>query len=166
MLVTSLLGQLTDSGRVVVLSSDVHKVVRKLGIDFQNLSGERGYSPVGAYGQSKLANVLFVKELAKRLSGTGKTANAVHPGVIKTNLSRSIPRVMQLAMGLVEPLVLKSAAQGAATQCYVATHPQLAGVSGEYFVDCNIAKPSSLARDAALAARLWDESEKILAKLS
>ncbi|HEX3773918.1 MAG TPA: SDR family oxidoreductase [Polyangiaceae bacterium] len=162
MLVTGLLDQLAEQGRVVMLSSDAHKRAPKAGIEFDNLSGEKHYTPWRAYGQSKLANLLFAKELAKRLQGTQKTANAVHPGVIKTNLPRHIPGVAQLVMGIAEPLVLKSEAEGAATQVYVATRPELAGVSGEYFADCNIGKSSAISHDSALAARLWQESEKIV----
>jgi NAD(P)-dependent dehydrogenase (short-subunit alcohol dehydrogenase family) len=165
LLITELLGELTEKGRVVVLSSGAHLRAPKVGIDFENLSGERSYDPWTAYGQSKLANLLFAKHLAKRLQGTSQTANAVHPGVIKTNISRSASAAVRFALGVAEPFALKSVAEGAATQCYVATHPQLEGVSGEYFADCNIKPPSALAQDAALAARLWDESERIAQKL-
>jgi NAD(P)-dependent dehydrogenase (short-subunit alcohol dehydrogenase family) len=166
LLITELLSELTEKGRVVVVSSGAHLSAPKVGIEFENLSGERGYAPWKAYGQSKLANLLFAKHLAKRLQGTGKTANALHPGVIKTSLSRSASPVVRLALGMAEPFALKSVAQGAATQCYVATRPELGTTSGEYFADCNIAKPSALAQDAALAARLWEESERIVQKLS
>lgn len=165
LLVTELLSELKDDGRVVILSSAAHKRAPKVGIDFDNLSGLRSYAPWLAYGQSKLANLLFAKELAKRLQGTGKTANSVHPGVIKTELTRDMPAV-RVAFAIANPLLLKSIAEGAATQCYVATRPELAGVTGEYFADCNIAKPSELGRDSALATRLWEESERIVQKLS
>jgi len=165
LLITELLEQLTDTGRVVVVSSGAHRAAPSAGIDFDNLSGERSYQPWAAYGRSKLANILFVKQLAKRLSGTTQTANAVHPGVIKTSLWRSMSPLARLGLGIVEPLGMKSVEQGAATQVYVATHPTLASVSGEYFSDCNIAKPTSLALDAALAERLWQESERIVREL-
>jgi WW domain-containing oxidoreductase len=165
LLITELLSELTEEARVVVLSSGAHKGAPKVGIEFDNLSGERGYKPWQAYGQSKLANLLFAKQLAKRLSGTKVTANALHPGVIKTELSRNMSPVARLVLGAASPIALKSIPEGAATQCYVATRPELAGVSGEYFSDCNIAKPSKLARDSALAERLWEESERIVAKL-
>ncbi|MEO7036854.1 MAG: SDR family oxidoreductase [Polyangiaceae bacterium] len=164
-LVTELLSELADDGRVVVLSSGAHKAAPKVGIDFENLSGERGYHAWSAYGQSKLANLLFSKELAKRLKGTTKTANSLHPGVIKTELSRNMSPVVALALASASPIALKSIPEGAATQCYVATRPELSGVSGEYFSDCNVAQPSKLGRDAALATRLWEESERIVSKL-
>jgi NAD(P)-dependent dehydrogenase (short-subunit alcohol dehydrogenase family) len=165
LLITELLSELTDTARIVVLSSSAHGAAPRVGIDFDNLSGERGYSSWAAYGQSKLANLLFAKELAKRLQGTQKTSNAVHPGVIKTSLSRSMSPVVRFGLAVAEPLALKSVAEGAATQCYVATRPELAGVSGQYFADCNVATPSALARDAALATRLWTESERIVQRL-
>lgn len=162
-LVTGLLDRLAADGRVVMLSSAVHTRAPAEGIQFDNLSGERGYSAWAAYGQSKLANLLFAKELARRFGDSGRVANAVHPGVIATNLGRHLPGVARAGFGLVRPLFLKSAAQGAATECYVATHPGVAGVSGEYFADCNVARSSQLSRDPALAERLWRESERIAA---
>lgn len=166
-LVTGLTDTLAPDGRVTVVSSALHKSAPKGGIEFDNLSGEKGYSAWPAYGQSKMANVLFAKALAKRFGGTARTANALHPGVIfDTNLTRSvnIPAVVRdAAIGVSNLLVLKTIPQGAATHCYVATHPTLAGVSGQYFADCNIAKPRADAEDPSLAARLWDVSEKIAA---
>jgi WW domain-containing oxidoreductase len=160
-LVTGLVDQLAEDGRVVMLSSTAHRRAPREGIQFDNLSGERGYNGFTAYGQSKLANLLFAKELARRFGESKRTANAVHPGVIATNLGRHLPGFARAGFGLVGPLFLKNAAQGAATQCYVAAHPAVAGVSGEYFADCNVATPTRLARDAALAERLWNESERI-----
>ncbi|MCK6545167.1 SDR family oxidoreductase [Myxococcota bacterium] len=164
-LVTGLLDALTDDGRVVMTSSDAHKAAPKEGIQLDNLSGENGYSPWAAYGQSKLANILFTKELARRLEGTSKTANALHPGVIATQLSRSMGKFAQVTLDLVSPLFLKSVGQGAATQVFVATHPSVQKISGEYFADCNVAKPSAKARDLDLARRLWDTTEVIVQRL-
>ena len=127
--------------------------------------GARGYVPWKAYGQSKLANMLFAKELARRLAG-GRTANAVHPGVIATNLSRSMPALARFALRAAAPLVLKDESQGAATQVFLATHPSVAGVTGQYFSHCQRAEPEPIANDPALAARLWQESERIVAGLA
>lgn len=165
MLVTGLLDALADEGRVVMLSSSAHTMAPKEGIQFDNLSGDRGYKPWTAYGQSKLANLLMAKELGRRFAGTKKTANAVHPGVIQTNLGRSMPGFQQFVFGLVGPLVLKSVGQGAATETYVAVHPDAAKINGEYFADCNVAKPRADADDRALAEKLWSESERIVAAL-
>ena len=164
-LVTGLIDALAADARVTMLSSRAHVGAPKDGIEFDNLSGEKDYSAWRAYGQSKFANILFAKELARRFSGTARTANALHPGVIfDTNLKRSmnVPRVIfDPVVSLSNLLVLKTIPQGAATQCYVATNRALAAVSGQYFADCNIAKPRADAEDPLLARRLWDISEKI-----
>jgi NAD(P)-dependent dehydrogenase (short-subunit alcohol dehydrogenase family) len=165
MLVTGLIDQLTERGRVVMLSSTAHRRAPSAGIEFDNLDGTKGYNGWTAYGQSKLANLLFAKQLARRFRGTERTANAVHPGVIRTNLQRHMPAGMSLAMALLGPLFLKTVQQGAATETYVATHPQLAGVSGEFFADSNIAKPRPDAESEELAVRLWNVSERIVAEL-
>lgn len=164
-LVTGLLDQLSDDARVVMLSSAAHERAPKEGIQFDNLSGERGYSPWTAYGQSKLANLLFARELARRFEGSGKVANAVHPGVIDTNLTRHMNKVVQVAWSALGPLFLKTTAQGAATQTYVAVHPDAAQYNGEYFADCNVSESSAKGRDMQLAARLWEESERIVDEL-
>jgi NAD(P)-dependent dehydrogenase (short-subunit alcohol dehydrogenase family) len=165
-LVTSLLDNLADTGRVVMVSSDAHNGAPKEGIQFDNLSGERGYGAWANYGQSKLANLLFASHLAKRLEGTGKTANSLHPGVIATNLTRSMNPIARGAMAIAAPLVLKRTGEGAATQVYLAVHPSVDGVAGKYFSDCNVGKSSSLGRDADLAAKLWEVSEKIVAEVT
>jgi NAD(P)-dependent dehydrogenase (short-subunit alcohol dehydrogenase family) len=164
-LVTGLVDQLADDGRVVMLSSAAHGRAPAAGIEFDNLSGATGYRPWTAYGQSKLANLLFATELARRFSGTGRTAYAVHPGVIRTELVRHINPLARGAFAALGPLVLKSIPQGAATQCYVAVHPGAAEFSGRYFADCNPARTSRHGRDPNLARRLWVESEKIAAAL-
>jgi len=164
-LVTGLLEQLTDTGRVVMLSSAAHKGAPRGAIEFDNLDGAKGYRDFRNYGQSKIANLLFAKELSRRFTGTKKTANAVHPGVIATNLARNMNPVVTFVLKVAEPVGLKSIPQGAATQVYVATNPALAGVTGEYFADCNVAKARSDALDPAIAKKLWDESERIVAEL-
>jgi NAD(P)-dependent dehydrogenase (short-subunit alcohol dehydrogenase family) len=165
-LVTSLLDTLAEKGRVVMVSSDAHNGAPKEGIQFDNLSGEREYRPWASYGQSKLANLLFAKHLATRLDGTAKTANSLHPGVIHTNLTRSMNPIARGALAVAGPLVLKSVGEGAATQTYLAVHPGVEGVAGKYFSDCNVGKPSSHGGDAAMAARLWEVSEKIVAEVT
>lgn len=149
-------------GRVVVVSSRGYIWAPPEGIEFDNLSGERGeYDPNRAYGQSKLANGLFSLELARRLRGTAATSNAVHPGIVKTHLGRHFNRWKQVLGELIGWTFMKSIAAGAATQCYVATNPRLDGVSGCYFANCNPEVPGELMRDAALAARLWTVSEEL-----
>ena len=162
LLVTGLLDRLAPAGRVVVVASNAHRRAPR-GIEFDNLSGERDYSPLRMYGQSKLANILFARELARRL-GDGRTCNALHPGVIATNLMKDVPLAGRVALALATPLVLKTAAEGAATSCYLATNPAVATVTGGYFRDCNPGEPRPMGKDDAMAARLWTASEKIAAQ--
>jgi len=131
------------------------------GIQFDNLSGETGYDPAMAYGQSKLANVLFTLELARRLEGTNATANAIRPGVIATNLGRHMPRWKTVALETVGSLFTKTIAQGAATTCYVATAPALSQTSGYFFEHCNPIRAGGYTEDRELAAQLWAVSEDI-----
>jgi NAD(P)-dependent dehydrogenase (short-subunit alcohol dehydrogenase family) len=164
-LVTGVLPQLTAEGRVVVLSSFGHNLTYREGIRFDDLDAAKGYNRTQAYGQAKLANLLFSNHLATRLS-VGQTTNAVHPGVINTNLARHLPKMLT---AVYEPLTNlatnKSIPQGAATQCFAATHPSLADVSGRYFADCNLAKTSAHGSNADMALRLWEETEALVARL-
>jgi NAD(P)-dependent dehydrogenase (short-subunit alcohol dehydrogenase family) len=163
-LVNRLLGhvQAAPQGRVVVVSSGSWRRAPAAGIEFDNLSGERDYDPAKAYGQSKLANGLFVRELARRLAPTPATANVVRPGVVLTNLGRHQP-LKELAGRLVGWTFMKSIPAGAATQVYVATHPALQRVSGQFFADCNPELVTGLMADDALAARLWAVSAELTA---
>jgi WW domain-containing oxidoreductase len=149
------------AGRVVVVSSAAHAQAPDVGIEFDNLSGERGYRPWLAYGQSKLANILFAKALASRLPA-GRTANALHPGVIATNLARHMNPVFAGVANVAMRWFAKSVEQGAATSCYVATRPELSGITGQYFADCAVVEPSRQARDEALAERLWETSARLV----
>jgi NAD(P)-dependent dehydrogenase (short-subunit alcohol dehydrogenase family) len=166
-LVCGLLDGLADDGRVVVLSSGAHHKTYPEGIRFDDLDAAQQYTPWRAYGQSKLANLLFVRELATRLPKPDQTAHAVHPGVIATNLTRhmmgSVGSALFAAMGSI--VSLKSIGAGAATQVYVATHPEAAKVNGEYWADCNVTASSAHGRDTDMAKRLWQVTEEILAKL-
>jgi NAD(P)-dependent dehydrogenase (short-subunit alcohol dehydrogenase family) len=164
-LITGLLDRLAPAGRVVVTASNAHRRAPAAGIEFDNLSGERGYEPMKAYGASKLANILFTRELARRLGDGTQTANTLHPGVISTGITRTIPALAQMAMKIASPLILKTPAQGAATQCYLATSPAVAKVTGAYYADCNPSETTPIARDLTLAARLWQESEALVARV-
>ncbi len=154
-----------DQGRVVMLSSLGHKLEPAAGIDFDNLDGSKWYKDWSFYGQSKLANLLTAVALSKRLEGTNATANAVHPGMIKTNLSRNMTGIQAMILNnpvsgwlLRRVLDSKSIPEGAATQCYAATAVDLADISGRYFSDSNETRPSKLGQDQTLANRLWDYS--------
>ncbi len=150
------------AARIVVLSSTGYTLAPPEGIQFNNLSGEQGYKPFTAYGQSKLANALLAKEISRRYADAPLTANAVHPGMVATNLGRHIsgkPRDPDapLRKGF------KTADQGAATQVYVAIDDRLAGVSGYYFEDCNpVQMQGENANSVELAEQLWEVSEEIV----
>lgn len=167
LLVTGLLERLADDGRVVMLSSSAHKRAPPGGIELDNLSGARDYAAWKAYGQSKMANMLFAKELARRFASAGskRTANAVHPGVIATKLTRHMNPVGRLLWAAAGPLFLKTEAQGAATTCYAAVHPRVATTTGKYLADCNVAAHRKEGDDVALAQKLWAASEEIAARV-
>jgi NAD(P)-dependent dehydrogenase (short-subunit alcohol dehydrogenase family) len=147
-----------DAGRVVVVSSGAHRWAPQ-GIRFDNLDGSQDYDPREAYGVSKTANGLFSRELARRLERTNATSNSLHPGVIPTNLSRHLP---QREYDMSNPM-FKTIPEGTATQCYVATSPDLAGVTGYYYDDCNPVVPNEHMQDDAMAAKLWALSEELVA---
>lgn len=146
-------------GRIVNVSSEGHRLTYSGGFRFDAIVDDSEYYTLLSYGQSKLANILHANELARRFKEEGLNiiANSVHPGAIATNLLRH-HSFFNAIVSTIVTYVLKNVPQGAATQCYVALHPQVKGVTGEYFVDSNIAKPSSYAQDPELAKKLWDFS--------
>lgn len=146
-------------GRIINVSSEGHRFAYSEGIRFEKINDESSYGQIYAYGQSKLSNILHANELARRLKEEGVeiTANSLHPGSIATNLLRHHGFIDGM-VNLVGKYFLKNIPQGTATTCYVALHPQVKRVSGEYFSDSNIAKRSSLATDVELAKKLWDFS--------
>jgi NAD(P)-dependent dehydrogenase (short-subunit alcohol dehydrogenase family) len=166
-LVNRLLGRLymADQGRIVVVASRAaYTSAPEAGIEFDNLDAHRDYGDRRAYGQSKLANVLFALQLGILLRGTRITANSLHPGVINTEIDRNMNRFMQAGFAVATALGYgKSIAEGAATSCYVATSPLLGATSGQYFEDCNavtIVGEGHL-HDAPMAAQLWEVSENL-----
>ena len=144
--------------RIVTVSSGAQSMGR---LDFDDLQGERSYSGQQAYNASKLANVMFTYELARRLQGTGVTANVLHPGVTRTAFGSEDPvpywRVM---MPLVTPF-MKAPAKGAETPIYLASSPEVEGVTGAYFVNRRPKTSNPLSYDTAAAARLWQISEAL-----
>ena len=143
--------------RVVTVSSGAH---RRRALDFDDLQNEKRYVPFDVYSQSKLANVYFTYELARRLEGTGVTANCLHPGVVSTSLFRHLPALLRFALNVARPLLLTSA-QGADTVVYLAAAPEVAGVSGRFFERREAVESSSASHDVAAAQRLWEVSEAL-----
>jgi NAD(P)-dependent dehydrogenase (short-subunit alcohol dehydrogenase family) len=145
--------------RVVTVSSGAQAMGR---IDFDDLQGERGYRGQRAYNQSKLANVMFTYELARRLEGTGVTATVLHPGVVRTAFGREDSgRWMGLMLPVVRPF-MKSPEEGARTSVHLASSPAVEGVSGQYFVNERPARSSRASYDETAAARLWDVSARLV----
>jgi NAD(P)-dependent dehydrogenase (short-subunit alcohol dehydrogenase family) len=133
-------------------------------LNFDDLQGERDYSGQKAYNQSKLANVMFTYELARRLTGTGVTANVLHPGVVRTAFATEDASLMwKVVLPVIRPF-LKSPAQGAATSIYLASSPEVEGVSGKYFVNSKPQTSHRSSYDAAAAARLWEISADLVAE--
>ncbi len=143
--------------RIVVVSSSMHPSGR---IDFDDLAMEKSWS--GSYPRSKLANLLFVRGLSRRLHGTGVVVNGLHPAVISTELARDYSAPIRL----IARWFFKSPEQGARTSLYLATAPEAAGVSGRYFADAKEKKPGKATLDDVLAERLWTETDASLSDLT
>ena len=152
-------------GRVVVVASRAaYRAAPEEGIRFDDLQLSGDYSDSLAYGQSKLANVLFSLELGKLLRGTRITSNALHPGVINTEIDRNVNRFLQFGFGVLAAVSGKDVEEGAATTCFVATSPSLGSTSGRYFEDCNaIEVQGSHLQNMAMADRLWLLSQELTA---
>ena len=148
--------------RVVNVASTAHRSARR-GMGFDDLQSQEHYRGMQVYGRSKLANILFTNELARRLSGTGVTANSLHPGTVATGYARDGDATGFLAFGVkvIKPFIL-TPEKGARTSVYLASSPEVAGVTGEYFVKCKPRTPSRAAHDEAAAARLWSVSEELV----
>jgi WW domain-containing oxidoreductase len=167
-LVNELAGHVRDgSGRIVIVSGSASiGQAPAEGIMFDNLDGSRFYEPRVFYGQSKLANALFAKQLSRRLAYRGIVVNSLHPGATRgTRLNRVLGGPLKIILQAAQ-LFMKSAPRGAATQALLAASPRVGGISGEYWSDCQIARGNPLLDDAALADRLWDASQEIVARNS
>ncbi len=150
--------------RVVNVSSAAHRFVP--GVDFDDLQFERKpYAPMTAYGQSKLMNILFSQELARRLEGTGVTSNSLHPGGVASNFADNTTGWFRLTAKVLKWAVGISPARGAETSVYLATSDEVAGVSGRYFERCRTATTSAAALDPTAQARLWQVSEQVVGQV-
>ena len=143
--------------RIVSTSSAAH---RGMNIDLDDLQSAKNYSSIKAYGRSKLENILFTRELARRLQGAGVTANCLHPGFVATRFGHESGGVLQQLLKAVQIFAI-TPEKGAETIVYLAASPDVAGINGEYFIKNQIAKPSSAARDGAMAAALWRKTAEL-----
>lgn len=146
--------------RIVNVSSDAHKLGG--GLDFDDLGASRRYSVVAVYGRSKLANLYFTAELARRLAGTGVSVNAAHPGAVRTELGQNNDApILKLLTNLVRPF-FRTPERGAETSIWLCSSPDVTEVTGRYFVDRKERKPHPRALDEVAARRLWTESAKLV----
>ncbi len=143
--------------RIVNVASEAHRFGT---INFDDLGGERRYSTLGAYGQSKLANILFSYNLASRLAGTGVTVNCLHPGGIASGLWTNNGAMARFIMKAGK-LFLKTPEQGAQTTIYLASSPEVEGLSGRYYANCREKRSNKESYDLNVAQRLWDLSEQM-----
>ncbi len=144
------------AGRIVNVSSVAHLRGR---INFADVELQSGYSGFKAYSQSKLANVMFTYALARRLTGSRVTTNAVHPGVVATGFGRNGNGVMNLVIGTLSTWFGRTSEMGATTSTYLASSPEVDGVTGQYFADRKAVKSSAASHDEAAQERLWALSE-------
>jgi NAD(P)-dependent dehydrogenase (short-subunit alcohol dehydrogenase family) len=149
------------AARIITTASDAHW--RGGEIPFADINGERGYRGFTRYGQSKLANILFTRELARRLAGTGITANCYHPGLVATHFNRDNGFLMNLVMDGAT-LVARTPEKGAETMVWLARSLDVAGTTGAYFFDMRIGRASAASRDDDAARRLWALSERQIAR--
>jgi NAD(P)-dependent dehydrogenase (short-subunit alcohol dehydrogenase family) len=152
----------TPGARIVSTASEAHRFGGAL--DFDDLQSERSFGTFKTYGRSKLCNILWTRELARRLEGSGVTANCYHPGGVATRLGQTDASWTRLVGKLISPF-MRTPEQGASTGVFLATAPEVASVSGRYFAKSREKKPASYAQDDAAARRLWDVTEKLVAGL-
>jgi NAD(P)-dependent dehydrogenase (short-subunit alcohol dehydrogenase family) len=148
----------SSPARIVNVASDAHRGAR---LDFGDLQSKRNYNGIRTYSRSKLCNILFTRELARRLAGTGVTANCLHPGFVNSRFGDNNPGVVGLGTRIVKQFFAISPERGAETPVYLASSPDLEGKSGGYYEKCAPSTPSPEAQDDATARRLWDESARI-----
>ncbi|XP_015077896.1 short-chain dehydrogenase TIC 32, chloroplastic-like [Solanum pennellii] len=151
-------------GRIVNVSSVVHNWVKRDEFCFSQMLNPKKYNGTRAYAQSKLANILHAKELSRQLKARNANVaiNAVHPGIVKTGITRDHKGFITDSLYFMASKLLKSTSQGAASTCYVALNPQTRGVNGKYFADCNECHCSALANDEIEAHKLWKHTRALI----
>jgi NAD(P)-dependent dehydrogenase (short-subunit alcohol dehydrogenase family) len=147
----------SSPARIVSTASAAHQGIR---LDFSDLQNATRFNGWKTYGRSKLANILFTRELSRRLAGAGVTANCLHPGFVATRFGEASGGLTSLLMPLARTLAV-TPAQGADTIIYLASSPEPANMTGKYFIKRKVAEPSAAARDDAAAKRLWEASEAL-----
>jgi NAD(P)-dependent dehydrogenase (short-subunit alcohol dehydrogenase family) len=153
--------QVSAPARIVNVSSMAHSGAK--GINFEDVEFKTGYSGWSAYSHSKLANIMFTYELARRLRGTKVTVNVLHPGFVATGFGHNNGGLMNFGMSAIQKIAAKKPEQGAATNVYLASAPDVEGVSGRYFANCKEKKSSGASYDEAAQRRLWELSEQMVA---
>lgn len=159
-LVNRLTSVVAPGGRIVIVSSNAHKRAPRAGIEFDNLSAERGYFFMKQYGQTKLANHLFTRSLARRVAAA-ITVNSLHPGRVYTNIFHNLPLPLRALVHTIAKRQMKDIPTGASTMCYLAAHPEVQGVTGKYFADNRESATGPHMTDDAMAERLWTVSEEL-----
>lgn len=158
-LLTALLRErMASPARIVNVASEAHRGAQ---LEFADLQGARAYDGWTAYRRSKLCNILFTRALARRLAGSGVTANCLHPGFVATGFGDNNDGVFRIVLSLAKRMVALSPQQGAETSTYLAASPEVEGTSGLYFEKCRPRAPSPAAQDDAAAERLWEVSAKL-----
>lgn len=145
--------------RVVNVASEAHRGAQ---LDFEDLQCAKHYSGWRAYQRSKLANILFTRELARHLEGTGVTANCLHPGFVATGFGDNNRGLWRLGIAIGKLVSAIPVQRGAETPVYLASAPELDGVNGKYFIECRERQPDAPAQNDQMAARLWNESERLI----
>ena len=153
-----LLGKLKPGARIVTVASNAHRGAK---LDFGDLQSRKGYIGFPVYARSKLCNILFNRELARRITGSGVTANALHPGFVATRFGDNSGGLMRTVLKVAKPIGAISPEEGAQTIIYLASSPNVAGVTGEYFYECKPTTPTAEARNDEVARKLWEISESI-----
>ena len=150
-----LLPRLKPGARIVTTASNAHRGAK---LDFDDLQSKKGYAGFAVYSKSKLCNILFNRELARRITGSGVTANALHPGFVATRFGDNSGGLMRTVLKVAKPIGAISPEEGARTIIYLASSPDVADVTGAYFYECKPATPTAEARNDEDARKLWDIS--------